>query len=63
MRTFWAVVLTVLAAGCAALVVLAHDAYHSLGHDLDDAYLVARKGSVRCATVYLAATRASSAGG
>lgn len=53
-RTFWAVVLTVLAAAlCVALVVLAHDAYRSLGHDLDDAYLVARKGSVRRATVYL----------
>nr|WP_184830092.1 PH domain-containing protein [Jiangella mangrovi] len=53
-RTFWAVVLAVLAAGlCVALVLLAHDAYRSLGHDLDDAYLVARKGSVRKATVYL----------
>lgn len=53
-RTFWAVVLTVLAAAlCVALVMLAHDAYRSLGHDLDGAYLVARKGSVRKATVYL----------
>lgn len=53
-RTFWAIVLTVLAAGlCVALVLLAHDAYRSLGHDLDDAYLVARKGSVRRGTVYL----------
>lgn len=53
-RTFWAVVLTVLAATlCVALVMLAHDAYRSLGHDLDDDYLVARKGSVRKVTVYL----------
>ncbi|TDD71669.1 hypothetical protein E1262_05920 [Jiangella aurantiaca] len=53
-RDFWAIVLTVLAAGCAvALVVLAGDAYGSLGHDLDGDFLVARKGSVRRATVYL----------
>ncbi|WP_198663575.1 PH domain-containing protein [Jiangella endophytica] len=53
-RDFWAVVLTVLAAACCvALVLLAGDAYRSLGHDLDGDYLVARKGSLRRATVYL----------
>ncbi|PZF85211.1 hypothetical protein C1I92_06370 [Jiangella anatolica] len=53
-RDFWAVVLTVLAAaGCVVLLMLAGDAYRSLGHDLDGEFLVARKGSVRRATVYL----------
>lgn len=53
-RDFWTIVLTVLAAAaCVALVLLAGDAYRSLGHDLDGEFLVARKGSVRRATVYL----------
>ncbi|RIQ17533.1 PH domain-containing protein, partial [Jiangella rhizosphaerae] len=53
-RDFWTIVLTVLAgACCVALVLLAADAYRSLGHEFDGDFLVARRGSVRRATVYL----------
>ncbi|WP_406345104.1 PH domain-containing protein [Streptomyces sp. NBC_00648] len=51
-------VLLYVAAGCAAAgvppaVALALDAYRNLGHGLDGAYLVARSGTVRRATVAL----------
>lgn len=51
---FWAAVLTLVAAVAAGWAFWAAlDAYASLGHTLDDRYLVARRGTVRRATVHL----------
>lgn len=53
-RDFWTIVLSVFAAACGvALVLMARDAYRSLGHELDGEFLVVRQGSVRRATVHL----------
>lgn len=51
---FWVTVFSIVAvAACAGFVAMAVDAYRALGHELDDEYLVARRGSIRRATVFL----------